>query len=142
MSTPEVILQWLALPHAKSPLCEALQDLQTLVVDGKASSLRGGDFLQLLEAVMEDIPLQKKTQRVVISDEHDPQLDEQLTRLVLQDGYEVHQEPRLEQIQETHRAREKDKKRDERARKRERSSPKKRAAEWPKRVSKFFWATE
>lgn len=79
MSTPEIILQWLALPHAKSPLCEALQDLQTLVVDGKASVLRGGDFLQLLEAVMGNIPLHEKIQRVVISDKHDPQLDEQLT---------------------------------------------------------------
>lgn len=133
MSTPENILQWLALPHAKSPLCEALQDLRTLVVDGKASSLRGGDFLQLLEAVMEDIPLQKKTQRVIISDEHDPQLDGQLTRLVLQDGYEVHQEPQLEQIQEAHWAREKEKKRDERAWRRKRLNFKNRGLEGPNR---------
>lgn len=133
MSTPENILQWLALPHAKSPLCEALQDLQTLVVDGKASSIRGGDFLQLLKAVMEDIPLQKKTQRVIISDEHDPQLDEQLTRLVLQDNYELHQEPQLEQIQETHWAREKEKKRDERAWRRKRLSFKNRGLKGPER---------
>lgn len=122
MSTPEIILQWLALPHAKAPLCEALQDLQTLVVDGKASTLRGRDFLQLLKAVIENVPLHEKTQRVVISDKHDPQR----TRLVLQDGYEVHQEPRLEQIQETHWAREKETKRDERAWRRKRLSFKNR----------------
>lgn len=131
MSTPEVILQWLALPHAKSPLCEALQDLQTLVVDGKASALRGGGFLQLLEAVMENIPLPEKTQRVVISDKLDPQLDEQLTRLVLQDGYEVHQEPQLEQIQETHWSREKEKRKNERASRRRRIKFRDRGLEGP-----------
>lgn len=127
MSTPEIILQWLALLHAKSPLCKALQDVQTLVIDGEASFLRDGDFLQMLKAVMEDIPLQTKTQRVIISGHRDPQL----TRLVLQDGYEVHQEPRLEQIQETHWAREKETKKNERAWRRKRLNFRNRGLEGP-----------
>lgn len=107
ISTPEFILQWLAMPDAKEYFHESLQDVQTLVVDGKASSLRNKDFLELLKDVMEDIPLHEKTQRVIISDKHDPQLDEHLTRLVLRDDYEINREPRLEEVQEMQRAREK-----------------------------------
>ncbi|KAL2283156.1 hypothetical protein FJTKL_10054 [Diaporthe vaccinii] len=107
MSTPEFILQWLALPHAKIPLIDALQDVQTLVVDGQASSLRRGDFLEVLKEVMSDLPLNKKTQRVIVSDKHDPQLDERLAGLVLDGGYEVLQEPRLEEIMDMQRAQEK-----------------------------------
>lgn len=107
MSTPEFILQWLALPHARSPLIEALQDVQTLVVDGQASSLRQGDFLEVLKEVMRDLPLNMKAQRVVISDKHDPQLDERLTSLVLPGGHELLQEPRLEEILEMQRVQKK-----------------------------------
>lgn len=106
-STPEIILQWLALHHAKVLLNEALQDVQTLVIDGEARSLRHGDFLELLKAVMEDLPLPSTTQRVIISDEHDPQLDGRLAELVLGDDYKCHQEPQPEEIQELQRAQEK-----------------------------------
>lgn len=112
ISTPEIILQWLALPHANVPLTEALQDVQTLVVDGQASSLRRGDFLELLKEVMKDLPLHAKTQRVIISDEHDPKLDERLTSVVLHGGHELLQEPRVEEILEM--AREQHKKRQQR----------------------------
>lgn len=107
MSTPEFILKWLALPHARIPLIEALQDVQTLVVDGQASSLRRADFLEVLKEVMNDLPLDKKTQRLIVSNEHDPQLDERLAGLVLDGGYEIVQEPRLEEILDMQRAQEK-----------------------------------
>lgn len=107
MSTPETILQWLALPHAKIPLTEALQDVQTVVVDGEASSLRRGDFLELLKEVMNDLPLNMKTQRVIISDEYDPQLDERLIGLVMHGGYELLQDPQLEEILDMQLAQEK-----------------------------------
>ncbi|KAG6358424.1 hypothetical protein INS49_014308 [Diaporthe citri] len=132
MSTPECILQWLALPHAKIPLNEALQDVQTLVIDGLASSLRQEEFLELLKEVMKDLPLHKKTQRVIISDDHDPQLDERLTSLVLHGGNELVQEPRLEEIMEMKRAQDKKRQQREKSRrgakrgKGRRSRPKKR----------------
>lgn len=112
IATPEAILQWLAVPHSKIPLHEALQDVQTLVVDGKASSLRSEDFCVLLKDVMEDLPLPEKTQRVIISDKYDPQLDGPLTRMVLSDDYEINQEPRLEEVQEMQLAREKRRRQD------------------------------
>lgn len=111
-ATPEAILQWLAVPHNKIPLHEALQDVQTLVVDGKASSLRSEDFCVLLKDVMQDLPLREKTQRVIISDKYDPQLDGPLTRMVLNDDYEINQEPRLEEVQKMQLAREKRRRQD------------------------------
>lgn len=98
-STPEILLQWHALSHTKAFLHELLQDVETLVVDAKTSSLRHGDFIELIGAVMEDIPLRGETQRVIVSDDYDSQLDGPLTRRFLPGGYDVNHEPRLEDIE-------------------------------------------
>lgn len=116
-TTPGILLQWLALSHTKAFLHDFLKDVQLLVVDGRAYALRNGDFLELLDAVMEDIPLPKETQRVIISDEYDSQLDGPLTRRFFPAGYESHYGPRLEEIQALRGARQEKKQEHQRRRK-------------------------
>lgn len=99
VSTPEFITQWLGLHKAKEALNEALQDVQTLVVDGEASSLRDGEFRELMQGIMDDASLPADTQRIIVSDTFDPERDGSLAKMVLRDDYELHAESRLEEIQ-------------------------------------------
>lgn len=104
ISTPEILLHWTSLGHAKALLVELLQDLKTLVVDGQASSLRHPVFHELLGGVMEDMALPGEAQRLVISDGYDPKL-RRLMEVVLPGDHELHHEPRLDEIQELRGAR-------------------------------------
>lgn len=101
--TPEALLQWSTLGHLSGFLRDMLQSLQILVVDGQARSLRDSNFLECLLAVTERLPViggESEVQRVVVSDDHDPQLDELLKKLVLPGDHELLHDQELERIQE------------------------------------------
>lgn len=134
-STPEVLLQCLALQHARARLVKILEHVKTLVVDGEAGTMRRPDFLDTLGGVMEDIPLQQGTQRIVISDKHDPVLDKRLRKMVLTGKYELHHEPRFDEtltLREEERLRGKE----ERIKRREEYREEQRARS---REREYFW---
>lgn len=99
ISTPENLLQWLALGQKKAILLEKLQDLKTIVIDGEARRLSRSDFLETLDGALEDIPRSREVQRVVISDKHNQKLAWHLLKVPQIGDYEFHREPRLEGIQ-------------------------------------------
>lgn len=99
ISTPEILLRCLAIRKARACLLKTLEDVKTVVVDGKGKFMRRPDFFKMLGGVMDDIPVQPGTQRIVITDEHDPDLNRGLERTFLHGDYEFHHDPRLDEIQ-------------------------------------------
>lgn len=98
ISTPEVLLQWLALGQKKKILLKTLQGFKTLVIDGEAYSLSRSGFLEMLDGALKDIPRSREVQRVVISDKHNQNLAWHLFRMAQIGDYEFHREPRLEEV--------------------------------------------
>ncbi|POS70266.1 ATP-dependent RNA helicase mss116, mitochondrial precursor [Diaporthe helianthi] len=98
-SSPEILLQWLAIAPARASLLKTLEGVETLVVDGKGSTMWGVDFLETLAAVLKDIPLQRGTQRIVVSDKRDPDLHKHLERMVLSRDFDFHHDLRMDPIQ-------------------------------------------
>lgn len=98
ISTPEVLLQWLALGQKKKILLKTLQGFKTLVIDGEAYSLSRSGFLEMLDGALKDIPRSREVQRVVISDKHNQTLAWHLFRMAQIGDYEFHREPRLEEV--------------------------------------------
>lgn len=113
ISTPEVLLRWLALGQNKKILLKILQGFKTLVIDGEAYSLSRSGFLEMLDGALKDIPRSREVQRVVISDKHNQNLAWHLFRMAQIDDYEFHLEPRLEELQALRATRQVEKKREQ-----------------------------
>lgn len=99
MAFPECLVQCLAIEPARARVLKRLRNVKTVVVDGRGKDMRRPDFFKMLGGIMDDLPLQQGTQRIVISYEHDPDLTRHLEGLFLSSDYEFHQYPYLEEIQ-------------------------------------------